>query len=56
MEITLRKANALQNAINDAVKALDMSTEVVLNEFEEVKDQIQVARDRFENEHDEYII
>jgi hypothetical protein len=47
MEITLRKANALQNAINDAVKALDVSTEVVLNEFEEVKEQIQVARDRF---------
>lgn len=47
MKITLRKANAVQAAINEAVKGLDLSTRVTLNEFEEVKGQIQVARDRF---------
>jgi hypothetical protein len=47
MEITLRKANALQNAINDAVKALDLRYDVTLNEFEDATDQIQTARDRF---------
>lgn len=47
MKITLRKANALQNAINDAVKALELRYEVNLNEFEVATDQIQTARDRF---------
>ena len=47
MKISLRKANAVQEAINEAVKALDLGTRVELNEFEEVEDQIQTARDRF---------
>jgi hypothetical protein len=47
MKLTLRKANAVQAAINEALKALDLKTRVELNEFEEVEDQIQKSRDRF---------
>ena len=47
MKLTLRKANAIQAAINEAIKGLDLDTNVTLNEFEEVKDQIQTVRDRF---------
>jgi hypothetical protein len=47
MKLTLRKANAVQAAINEAVKTLELKTQVTLNEFEEVKDQIQAGRDRF---------
>lgn len=47
MKITLRKANALQNAINDAIKSLDLVDEISLNEFEDVNEQIQTARNRF---------
>jgi hypothetical protein len=46
MKLTLRKANAIQNAINEAIKGLDLNTTVTLNEFEEVGDQIQAVRDR----------
>lgn len=47
MKLTLRKANAVQAAINEQIKGLDLSTQVDLNEFEDVKDQIQTVRDRF---------
>lgn len=47
MKLTLRKANAIQNAINEMIKELDLSTTVTLNEFEEVSDQIQAVRERF---------
>lgn len=47
MKLTLRKANAVQNSINEAIKGLDIVTNVKLNEFEGVADQIQVARDAF---------
>lgn len=47
MKISLRKANAVQNSINDMLKGLDVQTSVSLNEFEGVQDQIQVIRDRF---------
>lgn len=52
MKLTLRKANAVQAAINEAIKGLDLDTTVTLNEFEEVKDQIQTVRDRFFAAHD----
>jgi len=47
MKLTLRKANAVQAAINEMIKTLDLNTSVTLNEFEDVKDQIQKVRDRF---------
>lgn len=34
MKITLRKVNALQNAIQDHVKSIEVSTSVTLNEFQ----------------------
>jgi hypothetical protein len=47
MKLTLRKANAIQAAINEAIKGLDLGTSVTLNEFEGVEDQISAVRDRF---------
>lgn len=47
MKLTLRKANAVQAAINEMVKGLDLSTTVTLNEFEEVQEQIDAVRNRF---------
>lgn len=47
MKLTLRKANAVQAAINEAIKGLDLSTSVTLNEFEDVQEQISNVRERF---------
>lgn len=47
MKLTLRKANAVQAAINEMIKNLDLPTQAELNEFEDVKEQIQSVRDRF---------
>jgi hypothetical protein len=47
MKITLRKANTVQAAINEALKALELRTTVVLNEFEKAESQIAVVRDKF---------
>jgi hypothetical protein len=47
MKLTLRKANAIQAAINEMIKGLDLNTSVTLNEFEDVTDQINAVRDRF---------
>jgi len=47
MKLTLRKANAIQAAINEMIKGLDLSTTVTLNEFEDTEEQIQTVRDRF---------
>lgn len=47
MKLTLRKANAVQHSINEMIKSLDLNTTVALNEFVDVKDQIQAVRDRF---------
>lgn len=47
MKLTLRKANAVQAAINEAIKSLDLNTSVTLNEFEGVQEQIDTVRDRF---------
>jgi hypothetical protein len=43
MNITLRKANALQNGINDAVKNIKVELEVELNEFQNVEEAITKA-------------
>jgi hypothetical protein len=43
MNITLRKANAVQNSINDAVKAIKVDLDVELNEFQNVEDIIAKA-------------
>jgi len=43
MNITLRKANAVQNSINDAVKNTKIELNVELNEFQNVEDVIGKA-------------
>jgi hypothetical protein len=52
MKLTLRKANAVQSTINEAIKALDLNTSVPLNEFEDVQEQINTVRDRFFTNHE----
>jgi hypothetical protein len=47
MKLTLRKANAIQAAINEMIKGLDLNTSVTLNEFEDVQEQIDAVRNRF---------
>lgn len=43
MNITLRKANALQNAINDTVKSIKIDLTVELNEFQDVETALTKA-------------
>lgn len=46
--LSLRKANALQVSINDALKGLDLSTTVSLNEFQEPSKVLKEAVVKFE--------
>ena len=43
MKITLRKAAVLQNAINDALKQIEIKTEISLTEFHKPEDEIARA-------------
>ena len=43
MKITLRKANALQNSINDALRHIDVKTKVSLNEFQDAEGVLAVS-------------
>ena len=43
MNLTLRKANAVQTAINDAIKGIEIKTTVELNEFQSVEAELQKA-------------
>ncbi len=43
MNITLRKASAVQNSINEALKAIKIDLDVELNEFQNVEDVIAKA-------------
>lgn len=47
MKITLRKANALQQAIVEAVSGLELSTEVQINEFERPTAKVEEAKNKF---------
>jgi uncharacterized protein YpbB len=44
MKLSLRKANALQNAIQDHVKTIDFKTSISLNEFQEASAEVLNAR------------
>lgn len=46
MNITLRKANAVQNSINDTVKCIKVDLTVELNEFQSVEDVVTVANNQ----------
>ena len=43
MNITLRKANAVQNSINDTIKGIKVDFTVELNEFQDVEAAITKA-------------
>jgi hypothetical protein len=47
MKISLRKANALQAAITEALAGLDLSVEISINEFEKPTAKMTEAKDRF---------
>jgi len=47
MNINLRKANALQNSIQDALTSIEMESQVEINEFENPVDVIQTANNNF---------
>lgn len=47
MQVTLRKANAIQNSINEALKALEFNTDVSINQFQTVETVIQDASSVF---------
>lgn len=46
MNITLRKANAVQNSINDTIRDIKIVTTVELNEFQEVASELQSANNK----------
>jgi uncharacterized protein YdcH (DUF465 family) len=45
MEITLRKANAVQNSINEAIRSIKITTNIELNEFQNVEAELKKAND-----------
>jgi uncharacterized protein YdcH (DUF465 family) len=45
MNLTLRKANAVQAGINDAIKSIKIETSLDLNEFQDVVAELQKAND-----------
>jgi len=49
MNISLRKASALQNSINDAIKSIKIETSIDLNEFQDVAQELKNANDTLFN-------
>ena len=45
MNISLRKANAVQNGINEALKGIEIKTTLELNEFQDVVSELKKAND-----------
>jgi hypothetical protein len=45
MEITLRKANAIQNSINEAIRNIALTTSLELNEFQDPVAELQRANE-----------
>jgi seryl-tRNA synthetase len=45
MEITLRKANAVQNSINEAIRGIKITTNIEINEFQNVEVELKKAND-----------
>ena len=50
MNISLRKASALQNSINDAIKAITLTTEVALNEFQHTETTVADTLIKFKSD------
>lgn len=47
MQVSLRKANALQVAINEALKGLEFKSDVSINEFQNPAQEIELAQEKF---------
>jgi len=47
MKINLRKANALQLSVQEAIKSIKFDTEIKVNEFQTAEDEIAKAREAF---------
>ena len=45
MKITLRKANALQNSIQEHIKTIEVKTQISLNEFQDAAGEVACARE-----------
>lgn len=45
MKLTLRKASALQNSIQEVVKTIDVKTAITINEFQNYQDALATAND-----------
>jgi hypothetical protein len=43
MNISLRKANAIQNLINEAIRSIKIDTSIEINEFQNAQEEIQKA-------------
>lgn len=43
MNITLRKANAIQNSINEAIRGINPPTKIEINEFQDVMTELEKA-------------
>lgn len=51
MNISLRKAKAIQNSINETIKSIEISTSVDINEFQNVEEVLQTANNTlFQND------
>ena len=51
MNISLRKASALQNGINEAIRGIDITANIDINEFQDVAEVLQAANNKlFEND------
>lgn len=48
MQVSLRKANALQVAINEALKSLEFKSDVSINEFQNPAQEIELAKRKFD--------
>lgn len=46
MNITLRKANVIQNNINEVIRGIKMETSIDLNEFQNVESELRAANDK----------
>lgn len=49
MQISLRKANAIQIAINEALKGLEFKAEISINEFQDPANELDNALAKFNN-------
>jgi len=47
MNLTLRKANAVQTLINDTLKALEFKNSVTIDEFQNVGETLSLAQEKF---------